>query len=190
MSDDEDEWSDNSGDAQAAAAFGSYEVGYKRPPKEHQFKKGQKPQPRKPKAAARRRSPQRLLAQLMAERKRAEIGGKVVWTTTAELVVRTAFKLAAKSPSIQKLLLELRLQAEPSGEPKYITVMDPLDGSPPYVSGGDDYPDLALAYAALAERQCDGTTPNFYQTAVNRDGEFEGAPRKRQSRKPIRTEED
>ncbi len=126
-------------------------MGYKRPPKKHRFKKGQKPPPRKGKRKAKSESPRKLLSRLLAELRRGRMGRKVTWFSTGELVVRKAFEVAERSPTIHRLLVDLQFQAEPPAAPDTITILDRLDGSPVKIIGGDNYPTLARAYAGVAK---------------------------------------
>ncbi len=127
------------------------EVGYKRPPKNHRFKKGEKPPPRKRKQKAKPESPRKLLSRLLAEPRRGRVGRKVMWFSTGELLVRKAFEVADRSPTIHRLLVDLQFQAEPPAAPDTITIYDRLDGSPVKIIGGGDYPTLARAYAEVAK---------------------------------------
>jgi hypothetical protein len=71
------------------------DVGYKRPPVEHQFKPGQKPPPRKPKPPPPANARDMLWRLLQAER-RVSTHGKVQWMTTAQMIVMQAHSLAEK----------------------------------------------------------------------------------------------
>ena len=74
------------------------DVGYKRPPIEHQFKAGQKPPPRK-KRADKPESMTQSLTRILREERRLKRGKKVVWLTNATLLVEVAFQLAEGSNS-------------------------------------------------------------------------------------------
>ena len=88
------------------------DVGYKRPPVEHRFKPGQKPPPRK-KRAAKPKSRAQLLAMTLREEQRIEIGGKVRWCTKAELLLLVAFQLAERgNPSVSRALADYLLAHE------------------------------------------------------------------------------
>jgi hypothetical protein len=88
------------------------DVGYKRPPVEHQFKPGQKPPPRKAKSA-KLKSKAQLLAKILREEVRVEIGGKVRWCTKAELLVLIAFRLAeGGNASVARALTDFLLAQE------------------------------------------------------------------------------
>lgn len=92
------------------------DVGYKRPPVEHQFKKGQKPPPRKPKAKAEKESSRELLERLLNEPRRVVIDGKPAWRTTATLVMHRAYEAAEQgNHTLQRLLSELHFAGEPTG---------------------------------------------------------------------------
>lgn len=69
------------------------DVGYKRPPVEHQFRAGQKPPPRK-KRAEKPESMTRCLTRILREERRLKKGVKAVWLTNATLLVEVAFQLA------------------------------------------------------------------------------------------------
>jgi hypothetical protein len=93
----------------------AYAVGYKRPPKEHQFKKGQRPPPRK--KAAMQEKPFGLYWRVLQEPRRAVINGKAHWGTTAELLARRALMESVKengSSTVRRLLHELLLE-QPTG---------------------------------------------------------------------------
>ena len=92
------------------------DVGYKRPPVEHQFKPGQKPPPRK-KRADKPQSRTALLVSILGEVQRVEIGGKVRWCTKAQLLLMVAFQLAEKgSPTLSRALLDYLMVDEPPVE--------------------------------------------------------------------------
>jgi len=93
------------------------DVGYKRPPVETRFKKGERPPPHKRKQASKENDPRLVFWRVLQEPRRATINGKVRWATTAELVVRRAFIEAEKgSPALQRLLNQLLLAKEKSSE--------------------------------------------------------------------------
>jgi hypothetical protein len=88
------------------------EVGYKRPPREHQFKKGQKPPPRKKKEGAEVRISE-ILRKVLHEPRRVAINGKVCWVSGAELVIRRAYQEAEKGNStLRRELASLLLSVE------------------------------------------------------------------------------
>jgi hypothetical protein len=106
------------------------DVGYKRPPVEHQFKPGQKPPPRKPRST-KPRSRAQLLATILREEVRVEIGGKVRWCTRAELLVLIAFQLAERgNASVARALTDFLLaQEDPvEWEETWMQIGDPERG--------------------------------------------------------------
>ena len=94
------------------------DVGYKRPPREHQFKKGHKPAPRKQKeknAAALK--PSELLWRILQEERRVTIGNQVRWMSTLQLLIRRAFEISDKgNPSIRRIALDLLMRTDTPGE--------------------------------------------------------------------------
>lgn len=89
------------------------DVGYKRPPIETRFKKGQKPPPRKKKTTP-SFDAKELLWMILQERRRVVIEGKAVWLTNAELIGRRAFIEAEKgSPVLLRLVNQFILSVEP-----------------------------------------------------------------------------
>jgi len=94
------------------------DVGYKRPPPEHQFQKGQKPPPRKRKEKrAVALKPSELLWQVLQEERRVVIGEQVRWMTTLEVLIRKAFEVSEKgNPTIRRLAMDLLLRADGMGE--------------------------------------------------------------------------
>lgn len=146
------------------------DVGYKRPPKEHQFRKGQKPPPRKPKVERGKESARRLLERLLREPRRVKLDGKIVWRSTGELIVRQALKVAdGGSATIRRILIDLDFAAESAGEREPTMVLDRMDGSPPTIIGGSDYPDLARSYVASAAKRAADTTAGAPRRATGRD---------------------
>ncbi len=88
------------------------DVGYKRPPVEHQFKAGQKPPPRNKRALV-RVSASQSLARILAEERRIMIGKKVRWLPNGHLVIELAFQLAEKGNSaVQRALVGYLLAAD------------------------------------------------------------------------------
>jgi len=86
------------------------DVGFKRPPVETRFQNGQAPPPRKKKPRSKQNNPTQTFWEVLQEPRRAKINGKVRWSTTSELIVRTAFIEAEKgSPVLQRLLNQLLL---------------------------------------------------------------------------------
>jgi len=74
------------------------DVGYRRPPVEHQFKPGQKPPPRKKRERTTLGTTQ-TLTMILAEKRRLVRGNKVRWYSNAELIIEVAFQLAEKGNS-------------------------------------------------------------------------------------------
>lgn len=87
------------------------DVGYKRPPKEHQFKKGQKPPPRK-KRAQEPESFSRCLSKILGEEKRLKRGNGARWYTNGFLVLEVAFQLAENGNSTVSRALADYLMAQ------------------------------------------------------------------------------
>lgn len=103
------------------------DVGYKRPPVETQFKKGQKPPPRKAKSQS-EPSVSEVFWRVLQERRRVVINGKPQWLTNAELVARRAMLEAEKgSPVLQRLLNQLLLLTDTPGEEQPELIIDPRD---------------------------------------------------------------
>lgn len=85
---------------------GDYEVGYKKPPKKHQFRKGNKA------AAGRRKSKHgqnanAMLARLLYEKVTVRIDGRKVRMTRLETMLRTYLNDARSSPRDMLRLIEL-----------------------------------------------------------------------------------
>lgn len=102
------------------------DVGYQRPPVEHQFKPGQKPPARKKKPTP--RTVTETLMMILREEKRIERGGKVQWITNAALLIEVAFQLAEKgNETLSRDLLDCLMASEkpssPSDEP--VILWDP-----------------------------------------------------------------
>lgn len=74
------------------------DVGYKRPPVEHQFKVGQKPPLRKQRAV-KPLSTTKLLAKILGEERRVKRGAEVRWHSNAYLLIEVAFQLAEEENS-------------------------------------------------------------------------------------------
>ena len=110
----------------------SSKVGYKRPPREHQFKKGQKPPPRKPKNTDVEDSVS-MFWRVLQEPRRVRLHGKECWRGTTELLVRRAFLEAEKgSSTLQRFLNENMLSDAPVPEQPYELIVEDLDGSQIY----------------------------------------------------------
>lgn len=92
------------------------DVGYKRPPREHQFKKGQKPPPRKMRQQ-KGVSKRDLFWKILHERRRITPNGNPIWVTNADLIARRAFFEAEKGAiTLQRLIDELLLRSDPEPE--------------------------------------------------------------------------
>ncbi len=104
------------------------DVGYKRPPREHQFKKDQKPPPRKKKDPLREIPMSETLRKVLDEPRRVVQNGKVRWLTSADLVLIRAWQEAEKgSASLRREMMRLSLSAEvPAPEQAPLVVTDPL----------------------------------------------------------------
>jgi hypothetical protein len=92
------------------------DVGYGRPPKESQFKKGQKRPPRKPKEGGGQVPLTEILRKVLHEPRRVVINGKVKYVTGAELVIRRAYQEAEKGNAtlrreLARLLLGIEVRA-------------------------------------------------------------------------------
>jgi hypothetical protein len=103
------------------------DVGYKRPPREHQFRKGQRPPPRKKKAVPDDVPISEILRKVLHEPRRATINGKAVWESSAELVIRKAYQEAEKGKAmLRRELARLLLSLESgTGEDPLQVVVDP-----------------------------------------------------------------
>jgi hypothetical protein len=94
------------------------DVGYKRPPAEHQFKAGQKPPPRKPKPPPPANG-REMLWGLLQEQRRVTTNGKTQWMTVAQIIMMQAHSLAENgNAACQRLLASLMLSTS-----------EPYDGS-------------------------------------------------------------
>lgn len=99
----------------------SYQVGYKRPPQEHRFKKGGRPPPRKPKPDPREETPGDILWRVLQEQRRITNGQKVQWVSNAQLIVRRAFELTNKgNNALGRLLIGLTMAGEKVGADDYV----------------------------------------------------------------------
>ena len=88
-------------------------VGYKHPPKQYRFQKGQKPPPRKKRQSDDASDVTSIFWTVMQERRRVVINNKARWATTAELLARRSYIEAEKgSSTLQKLLNDILLQKD------------------------------------------------------------------------------
>ncbi len=103
------------------------DVGYKRPPVETQFKKGQPRPPRKKKVAPTSEPMSETLYRVLCETRRVEIAGKVRWISGADLVVMRAWQEAEKgSATLRRDILRLLLSCEaPPADLAPLIVTDP-----------------------------------------------------------------
>jgi len=89
------------------------DVGYKRPPREHQFKKGQPRPPRRKKVVPTEEPLSETLYKVLGEMRRVEIAGKVLWISGADFVVKRAWQEAAKgSATLRREIMRLLLSCE------------------------------------------------------------------------------
>ena len=108
------------------------DVGYKRPPVEHQFKPGQKPPRRKPRAE-KPKSFTQLLAKILAEQRRLKRGNKASWYSNGYLLLEVAFQLAEEGNStVARALTEYLI----AGDPPAISDDQPLLELDPSGPGG------------------------------------------------------
>jgi hypothetical protein len=92
------------------------DVGYKRPPPEHRFQKGQKRPPRKKKQVE-KTSPRDLLWGILQEERRVMVDGKSKWMTNSEIIMNNAFLLAEKGSAVmQRLVSELLIGPAGDGD--------------------------------------------------------------------------
>ena len=103
------------------------DVGYKRPPREHQFKKGEKPPPRKKKEAIGQVPMSETFRKILDEPRRVIVGDKVRWLTVADLVMMRAWQEAEKgSATLRREIVRLSLSSEGPGlEQAPLVVTDP-----------------------------------------------------------------
>ena len=88
------------------------DVGYKRPPIEHQFKPGHKPPPSK-KGRPHQKTVTQTLMMILREEQRIEINGKPRWITNGALLIEVAFQLAEKSnPTLSRALVDYLMASE------------------------------------------------------------------------------
>ena len=111
------------------------DVGYKRPPPEHQFKKGHKPKPRKPKAKQ-PESTAELLRRVLHEERRVAMGKQVKWMPAAEILINKAFELAEKgNATMRRRLMELQMRTDKpveEGAEPYTLVLNGDSTFPPW----------------------------------------------------------
>lgn len=123
------------------------DVGYKRPPREHQFKPGNKPSPRRRKKEPKQLSTAELLWSILQEEVRTVSGRRVSWMTKAEVLYRKAHELADRgSPAMRHLIMELMMRNEMTAEPepKHAMLLEGVHFQPGedplrYLSGGWKY---------------------------------------------------
>lgn len=103
------------------------DVGYKRPPSEHQFTKKNQPARRKKKDPLREVPMSETLRKVLNEPRRVVQNGKVRWLTTADLVLTRAWQEGEKgSVSLSREMMRLSLSAEvPAPEKAPLVVTDP-----------------------------------------------------------------
>ena len=112
------------------------DVGYKRPPVEHQFKPGQTP-PRRKKRANKPESATQCLARILGEERRLKRGGKAVWRTNASLLVEIAFQLAeGGNAAVSRALTDYMMADD---EPEQFSDQPRIEYDPEGVSGVFDY---------------------------------------------------
>lgn len=118
------------------------DVGYKRPPAEHQFTKENQPPPRKKKVADFDHSALDLLNKILAEPQRVIVNGAVVWMSNAEAIVRKAVQLVEagnrtlKRP-IDDLLMAVNKEKYDRSKVPHI-IVGGVDTGPMYVCPDDD----------------------------------------------------
>ena len=89
------------------------DVRYKCPPVEHQFKKGQKPPPRKKKEKVGEVLMRETMRKILNEERRVVVGSKVRWLTCADLVIMRAWQEAEKgSPTLRREMVRLGFNSE------------------------------------------------------------------------------
>jgi hypothetical protein len=126
------------------------DVGYKRPPIEHQFKKGQARPERKAKPKPAETSPTEVLWQILAEPRRITRKGRAAWVTNANLLVLMAFELAERGDStMQRAVNALLFALEDGKNPLRRRVRLELDGKdagdlPSYWDSGEDNADQGI----------------------------------------------
>jgi hypothetical protein len=106
--------------------------GYKHPPKEHRFKPGQKPPPRKKKRASSKTDARQLFWRVLQEPRRAIVDGKRGWFSTSDLIVRKAFAVAEQGNStLNRLLNQLLLRGENAADDHgYELILEPDHPTP------------------------------------------------------------
>ena len=103
------------------------DVGYGRPPPEHQFKKGQKPPARKRKDKPAKILLREVLRKVLQERHRLVLNGKTRWVSAVELILRRAYQEAEKgNATLRRELTTLLFSSEERvAEPAMLVVADP-----------------------------------------------------------------
>lgn len=104
------------------------DVGYGRPPIEKQFKRGQKPPPRK-KRAERPLTASQTLTKILSEERRLKKGRQARWYPNAFLLIEVAFQLAEKgNASVSRALADYLMAGDPpetfSDQPRLINDPD------------------------------------------------------------------
>lgn len=95
------------------------DVGYKRPPVETRFQKGQKPPPRKRKKEPVELSFQDLLWKILSEQKRVIVDGAPKWMRASEIIVHNAYLLADKgNPTLVRLIGDSLMEVDFKGREK------------------------------------------------------------------------
>ncbi len=112
------------------------DVGYKRPPIEHQFKPGHT-RGRRKKRADKQESATQCLARILGEERRLKRGGKTVWCTNANLVVEIAFQLAeGGNAAVSRALADYMMAGD---EPDQASDRSRTEYDPDGVSGVFNY---------------------------------------------------
>lgn len=109
------------------------DVGYGRPPKEHQFKPGNKPPPRKRSIKPKEPTTAELLWTILQEDVRTTSAGRVRWMTKAEVLYRKAHELADHgSPAMRRLIMELMMRSVKAGqrEPEHDMLLEGVHFQP------------------------------------------------------------
>ena len=154
------------------------DVGYKRPPPEHQFKKGQKPPPRRPKAPPPSTSPRATLHRILNQVRWADINGRRVRMTTGELILRVADQTAERTgnAALRRLLIQLDFRNEPVGhfEPEPV-IIDDWSGSDFAAPADSGFPSLTPGDGASAEAPAAGRTASASQSTSDPDNRSEGS---------------
>jgi hypothetical protein len=109
---------------------GEYEVGYRKPPVEHQFGPGGK----KPFGSGRKKGVKNLrthIDELLSEKVQVTLGGETKTMTKRELLVRVGFEKAIKASSVNELNALMRLYetlAPGSVDPPLPIVVESMSG--------------------------------------------------------------